>query len=166
MSMNELLIFTVLFTTCVAAFTDVYEGMIIPNKIVLFGLVSGFTLQIANGNFIESFVGFIGAFGIMMIFYLLGALHAGDVKLLAVLGIYTGLSAYVVLLIYVGIAGMIILFGMFLYRNRHWATKTSIQNIINLRQFPEFSISKGKKFVPYAPAIFLGTVLYIFTLVV
>lgn len=84
----------------------------ISNKLIIIGAVSGIVMQvirIINNCRIEDYITGAGTgFLIMLGFYLLKAVGAGDVKLMCVLGLLIGRGMLINLLIMSGISGIIV----------------------------------------------------------
>lgn len=127
----------------VVAFIDYYYS-IIPNKILLFGIIATISLNILY-NFPSSFLN--GALGLIIgggIFFIIalitkGAMGGGDIKLMGMLGFSLGWK-YIILITFLSF-----IIGAFI----------SIILII-------LKIKSRKDYIPFAPFIFLATVISIF----
>lgn len=76
----------------VASWFDI-KSRIVPNQLVLVGLIAGILINAwvnTPGRFSFCFYGFLIGFGIMVVPYALNWLGAGDVKLFAVVGLFLG----------------------------------------------------------------------------
>jgi len=71
-----------------ALYTDI-KTFKISNRCVIAGLVAG-CLLLLKGELKEYLLGFIVGFSVMFLLYVVGAIGAGDVKLMAVLGLLLG----------------------------------------------------------------------------
>ncbi|MDO3408638.1 A24 family peptidase [Saccharibacillus sp. CPCC 101409] len=91
--MNEILAYIGCACFLLAAFVTDIRFSKIPNKLSLPFIVSGFLYQgLAHGwgGLLFSAKGFAAGFAVLLILYLLGAVGAGDVKLFAGIGAWTG----------------------------------------------------------------------------
>lgn len=75
----------------VISFID-YKLKIIPNQLVIFGSIIGLALNIVNFNqsFLTGIVGMVIGGGIFLIIALVGPMGGGDIKLMAMLGLFFG----------------------------------------------------------------------------
>src|SRR5947209_16596100 len=90
-----------------AAFTDV-KARLIPNRLTYSAVVAGFALQgMLHGlnGLLLSAEGAVLFGGVFMLFYIVRAMGAGDVKLAAALGSIVGLSATRPLMFATALAG-------------------------------------------------------------
>lgn len=100
----------------VVAFIDL-EHQIIPNKVNLFGFISGITLNLFIGNLslLNMFLGFLVSGGLLFLIALLsrGGMGHGDIKFAAVMGIFLGwqlvLLALLIAFILGGLGGIALL---------------------------------------------------------
>lgn len=92
-----------------AAVTDVRERRI-PNGVILFGAGTAVALSAleAGGLPASSLLGLVVALAITFPVFALGALGAGDAKLLAAVGAFMGVGGLLPVLLYTGIAGGIL----------------------------------------------------------
>lgn len=153
-----------------AVFTDVMCRKI-PNKLIVIGLLLGVFFQIfyfGLGGFISALGGFFLGFSLLLPFYFLRIMAAGDVKLMAMVGCFVGISDIV------GVVLGTLLAGGFLSLLFSLRSKSVRQLLLNVRIVSMLGISKvmsGKAPVndgivgsvgtlPYAMAIAFGTAGY------
>jgi prepilin peptidase CpaA len=99
-----------------AAYTDIRFRRI-PNLLVIAGLLSGIIVRIITEGItkglLEAAIGTAAGFLIMLLFYMVGAIGAGDVKLFGAIGAISGLwvtmSAITYSVLFAGLIGLIIL---------------------------------------------------------
>lgn len=78
-----------------AATTADLKWQRIPNELILFGLLTGTLLRAESGGVrgvVEGILAGIMTITVFYIFYIIGAVGAGDIKLLAVIGLTVGFS--------------------------------------------------------------------------
>jgi prepilin peptidase CpaA len=160
-----------LIVLAVATFTDLRSRRI-PNWLVLPFLAAGIGVSgwLHGWHGIgQSFAGLALALVIFGIFFWMGGMGAGDVKLCAAIGAWIGPGQLVVALIMTGIAGGVMVLG--------WALVSGFSNELfggsadivfgskerGMRSSPEMALSNPlKRKMPYAPAIAIGTLLSFF----
>lgn len=96
----------------IAVVTDVRERRI-PNRLTLTGGLLGILLgAVAVGGFpVFSLTGAVAALMVSFPFFALGALGAGDAKLLAMVGTFVGPSGLLPVVLYGGVAGGLLALG-------------------------------------------------------
>jgi prepilin peptidase CpaA len=156
-----------LFFSLGMAWTDVRTHRI-PNLLNLFCALSGLGYQFGArglGGLGEGLLGLLVGFSLMIAFYLLGGMGAGDVKALAALGTWLGPWNTLWLFIFMGLSGLPLIIFFLWYRGLLW---TKIRQawgfLVNLALFRTLSRSrpnptKPKESIPYAVAIASGMVL-------
>jgi prepilin peptidase CpaA len=140
----------------------------IPNSIVIIALVGGIAVNTAFGGpkgLLLSLGGFVLAFALMLLFHLLGAMGAGDVKLFGAIGAVVGLSHVLPTLMVVAITGG----ALALFKMIH--TRTTRTTLLNVGQFflgsvagygaPRFAASAADRgrTIPYGVAICVGSLI-------
>lgn len=116
---HHLLFIAVLST---ASFVDLHER-IIPNELVLFGLVAGLVLLLAapypEKSWLHALYGGAAGFGFLLLLALLvpGGMGFGDVKLSAVLGLFTGIHYIGMGMIFSFLLGGLISAGLLVMRS-------------------------------------------------
>lgn len=141
--------------TIVGSFYDV-KFRRVPNWLTFgsFGIALIYnitTLKIHNILFCVC--GFLVGIGLLIIPYILGGMGAGDVKLLGAIGSIVGYKNIICIFIYTAISGMLL--GIIWMLSK----PDRLKFLITTGQVSP-TIEKKEK-VPYAIAIFLGTVVYI-----
>lgn len=155
----------------------------IPNRLVLIGIVLGLLLQLllphGDGLFAPAHAGSIGlvqalagfgvGLGIMSPFYLLRIMGAGDVKLVAVTGLFLGPQGVLAAVLLTFLAGGVLALCVALYRGVLTRTMTNIRFLLTHSMVQSsaggsarielYAPSAGK--LPYAFAIAGGTVFHV-----
>ncbi|HSH75172.1 MAG TPA: prepilin peptidase [Longimicrobiales bacterium] len=90
----------------VAVTTDLRERRI-PNRLTVTGALAAVALSTFEGSgaFGASLAGMLAALGLSIPFFALGAVGAGDAKLLAAVGAFVGIGGLVPVLLYSAVAG-------------------------------------------------------------
>ncbi|MBT8138046.1 MAG: A24 family peptidase [Gammaproteobacteria bacterium] len=152
----------------IATCDDLIEHRI-PNAVVLWGIV----LALGIGGLTGGHVGFIGAIsglllgGLMLLpFYVLGGMGAGDVKLMAMAGAFLGPAATIVAVVVTLVAGLVL--GLSVVGI--WLLLRSAPGLVALAQLrshlprslrPAYPGTKPAHF-PYAAAIATGAAVAVF----
>ena len=95
----------------------------IPNYLTLGTALAGLLFQAAFHGFSGLGSGLLGlalGFFLMLPFYLLGGMGAGDVKALAALGVWLGPGLTLMLFVYMAIAGGLMALGVIIYKGLLW----------------------------------------------
>jgi prepilin peptidase CpaA len=143
----------------------------IPNSITYSGIVSGLLLRTAVGGWLgakEALAGGLLAGGVFLLFFLVKAMGAGDVKLIAAVCSWSGLHQAWVILIATALAGGVV---AVVYMVMYGRVGRTLRNIGILARFhlasglqphPEISLENARCIrMPYAVAIAAGS-LYAF----
>jgi prepilin peptidase CpaA len=140
----------------------------IPNYLTLGGALAGLGFQLgAHGwpGLEDGLAGLGLGLGLLLGPYLLGGMGAGDVKACAALGAWLGLWRSLILFIYMGIWGGVIILALFLWQGRLWAGLRQewhfLLNWYLCRPFdgkppPPGSLTRAT--IPYGAAMALGMV--------
>ncbi len=156
----------------IAAVTDIRSRRI-PNWLVLPGLGLGLALNALLFGWAGAKVSVSGAglaFGIYVAFYLLHAMGAGDVKLMAAIGAIAGLKAWLLIFFFTAIAGGVVAFALLLIKGRFRRTLLNVSIMLHqlsLFQAPyhateELDVRSGKALrLPHGVTIALGTITYL-----
>lgn len=102
---------------------------------------------------LNSLLGFIVGIALLFIPYLLGAMGAGDVKLLGAIGSLIGFKDVTLVFIYSTLCGLFLGLIWIILRPGHFKFLITTAQVLP-------AIDKSQKF-PYGIPIFLGTILYI-----
>ena len=155
-----------LICAMIGAVSDIRAGRI-PNWLTYGGLVVGLTLRtILEGwrGLGQGAAGILAGGGIFFLFYLVRGMGAGDVKLMAAVGAWTGVRPAVVVMIATAVAGGILGVVYMVFYRRVGSTVRNISELIRfhltsgIRPHPEVSLSDpGSIRVPYGLAIAMGT---------
>ena len=141
----------------------------IPNIITAPAIISGITLSVvASGRdgLVSSLLGMAIGGGILLVFYILGGMGAGDVKLMAGIGALAGYPLILPVLFFMGVAGGILAVGKMVarYGRRHRPREVGLTDQparATLGQVAQDDLPGGsvmKETMPYGVAIAAGTV--------
>ncbi len=149
-----------------AAFTDVRSGRI-PNRLAYGALLLGLAVRTVVGGWSGLLEGLLAALicgGVFLVFFVMGGMGAGDVKLMAAIGGWAGIHEGLIILLATAIAGGILAVAYMMFYRRGADTLRNMGSLVRfhmtsgLRSHPEINIkSSGAIKIPYAVAIALGT---------
>ena len=143
----------------------------IPNAIVLAALLCGLSVNTYFGGshgLLMSLGGFVFAFALMLLFHILGAMGAGDVKLFGAVGSIVGVSLVLPALMTVAITGGALAACKMIY------TRTTRATLLNVGQFfagPltgaglqrfEATAEDRRRTIPYGVAVCVGSLISLF----
>ena len=131
----------------------------ISNYTVVAGLLAGLAIQILRLGGVRGPLGWLAGtaagFGIFLIFYLLGGMGGGDVKLMAALGGCLGTRQILTGALFTAIVGAGAACGKLAWGS--WKRRAG--NRLGKGRVSSASVPARAETIPYAPAIFLGTLL-------
>ena len=171
MDRDSSLLLVALAITVVAATIDLRQHRI-PNWLTYPGMVLGFVLRAVlfgwKGGLLSALAGFLLAGGIMFVFYVVRAMGAGDVKIMAAIGALAGPHQVVTVLLATAICGGVLAIAYALYRRRMVSTIKNLGSVLRFHAWagvqahPELNLDNPAALrMPYGLAIALGT-LYAF----
>ncbi len=153
-----------------SAVVDVRQHRI-PNRLTYPGIVLGFVLRsVVYGwkGFLSALAGFLFAGGVFLLFYLIHAMGAGDVKLVAAVGSLLGPQQAAVVLLATAIAGGVLALLVALFRREMARTLCNLMAVVRfhswagLQAHPQLNLNNPSATrMPYGLAIAAGT-LYAF----
>jgi prepilin peptidase CpaA len=135
-----------LFVGLAASVEDLVRRRI-SNWIPVAACVAGFLCLAWEGGWrgaLSSLGGAVGGFGVFLIFYWLGGIGGGDVKLMAGLGAVLGVERLVAAALWTAACGGVLAAGC--------VTVAAIRNVFVRKPAP----AGAAESIPYAPAIALG----------
>ncbi len=166
------LVLIALMMAITAAVWDVRQHRI-PNWITLPGIVVGMVLRsvlLGWKGLGSAVTGCLLAGGILFLFYVVRAMGAGDVKLMAAIGSLVGPSQVIDIVLATAIFGGAIGVVYALYHGRMWSTIKNVGSILKfhalagVQPHPNFNLDNPEVLrVPYGLAIAMGT-LYVYLL--
>jgi|SRR5689334_10906576 prepilin peptidase CpaA len=146
----------------------------IPNWLTLSGVIAGILLNWfigpPEGGLLYSLAGLGGAFAIYLFLYLLRAMGAGDVKLMAAVGSLVGLERWFGIFFVTAIVGGIMALMLIVVRGRARKTLWNVGFILNEMRYgrpayvsrEELDVRSGKAVgLPHGAVIAVGTIFYI-----
>jgi len=165
------LLLAALLLAFTAAATDLKERRI-PNWLTYPGILLGFAARgVVYGwkaGFLSALLGCLLAGGIMLVFFMVRAMGAGDVKLMAAIGSFVGPRDAATVLVATGICGGVLAIAYALYRRRMLSTLKNVGSVLRFHAWagvqahPELNLDNPTALrMPYGLAIALGT-LYAF----
>ena len=167
------IIFLVLFALVLTAGVVDVKTRRIPNWLVLTGLGLGIALNsllLGWSGLKLSLSGAGLAFAVYFVFYLLRAMGAGDVKLMAAVGALAGPKGWLAVFFFTAIAGGIVAFTLLLAKGRFKQTLLNVSIMLHqLSRFQapyhateELDVRSGKALrLPHGATIALGTIVYL-----
>ena len=149
-----------------AAVVDVKERRI-PNLLTYPAMIAGMVLQTVLHGFkglLSSLEGGLLFGGIFLLFYVVRAMGAGDVKMATALGLMVGIPASLRLMMATGIAGGVIALVIMVFSGRLYRTLRNTVNVVffharyGLKEHPEVNLGNPKAArMPYGLAFAAGT---------
>lgn len=153
-----------------AVFTDMVSRKI-PNRLVLAGIIVGLLVQTfwpGGDGFLSAFKGLLSGFGLFFSLYLLRVMGAGDVKLMAMVGCFTGAPAIFGVVVCTLLAGGMLSLAFSLKMK---AVRQMLRNSIFMLMPGAIKIARDQSSagtvvnsvgtLPYAMAIAIGTAGYL-----
>ena len=154
----------------VAAFWDIRTRRI-PNWLTLAGVILGFSLNMflferPLEGLLYSLKGFGLALGIYMVLYVLHAMGAGDVKLMAAVGAMVGWTDWFGILVLTSVAGAVAGLALVMFKGRLRRTLGNVGIIVTslgrgrapYKETPELDVSSDQGMrLPHGALIALGT---------
>lgn len=156
--MNLMNYISVFFLILVSLTGAIYDWKIrkIPNWLTFGTFFLVLLINICNFNFnwvLNSILGFLLGIALLIIPYLMGAMGAGDVKLLGAVGAITGFKSVIFIFFSSTICGLFLALIWIACKPGHLKFLITTAQVLPV-------VDKWQKF-PYGVAIFLGTILYI-----
>jgi prepilin peptidase CpaA len=105
--LSPVLQIAVLVMVSIASVTDL-RGQRVPNWLTGGGILLALALQTylaGTAGLVHGIGGMLAGFGLLIVFYAIGGMGAGDVKLMAAVGAYVGAKTVVGVFLITGIAG-------------------------------------------------------------
>jgi prepilin peptidase CpaA len=145
----------------------------IPNWLVLTGLIAGITVNSVLFGWPGLKLALSGAgfaFAVYFVFYLLRAMGAGDVKLMAAVGALAGLKGWLAIFFFTAIAGGVVALTLLLAKGRFRQTLLNVSIMLyqlSRLQAPyhateELDVRSGKALrLPHGASIAMGTFIYL-----
>ncbi len=132
----------------------------ISNVIPAAAFLAGMWLQVAEHGWLGAWAGLLGAVtggGVFLVFYILGGMGGGDIKLMAGFGAVLGWHGILEATLWTALCGGlmaagILLFGMAKTFYREHITKSAVR----AEAAGSGELKQSAHFIPYAPAIAVG----------
>ena len=173
MDRDSYLLLVALLLAVTAAILDLQRHRI-PNWLTYPGIVLGFVLRgtlLGWKGLGTALAGCLLAGGIMFLFFMVRAMGAGDVKIMAAIGSLVGPRHAGIVLLATGVCGGLLAIAYALYRRRMMATIKNVGSVIRFHAWagvqphPELNLDNPSALrMPYGLAIALGA-LYSFAAV-
>ena len=181
----KLIIFFVLLFVC--AYTDYKKGKIYNKYLLRFLIVyaliyiieyivvyftDNINLQLLNEKLKDNILGFVVAFAISFVFYLLGIFKGGDAKLLSIVGLCTGMQQlfthFSAIMIVAGVAALFVLIKHKILFKRLKRVFLYFRGLILTGCFEKYTTDEDNNVrFPFAVYILLGEIaLYIFSIII
>ena len=164
--MDKYLLLCALTIATVGAVKDV-RGRRIPNWLTYSGLLTALLVRIVVGGWAGlrgGLAGMLLAGGIFFLFFLLGGMGGGDVKLMAAVGAWVGFDQVGILLVVSAIAGGLLAAGYMLVHKQIFETLRNTLELVRhhltagFEPHPVLNLRQaGTLRLPYGVAIAIGT---------
>ena len=171
MGRESLLFLAALLISVVAAVIDLRQHRI-PNWLTYSGLLLGVAMRgvfLGWKGLLSALLGCLLAGGVMLVFYMVRAMGAGDVKIMAAIGAWIGPREAVNVLLATAICGGVLAIAYAIYRKRMVSTLRNVGSVLRfhawagVQSHPELNLDNPSALrMPYGLAIALGA-LYAFT---
>jgi prepilin peptidase CpaA len=135
------------------------------NKVLLYALVYAVIIQVlrhGSGGFINSISGIFTGLAIMIPFYLLGGIGAGDVKFTATVGAFTSWLFMLYAIFLTSVAGAVIALGVLIKRRNIIKNIKETATLNRKERIEEIQNPESEKTIPYCLAITIGTIWAVF----
>jgi len=149
------------------AYSDVRSGRI-PNRMTYGALLAGLAARFFVSGWTGVLEGILATLicgGVFLLFFMLGGMGAGDVKLMAAIGCWAGIRQGLITMLATAIAGGLLAVGYMVFYHRASRTIHNMGSLLRfhltsgLRSHPEINLkSPDAVKIPYAVAIAMGTV--------
>ncbi len=152
------------------AYMDVRSARI-PNRLTYGALLAGLVVRFFLGRWGgvlgvgEGLLAALLCGGIFLVFFMLGGMGAGDVKLMAAIGCWAGIRQGLITLLATAIAGGLLAVAYMVFYRRASRTIHNLGSLLRfhltsgLRSHPEINLKSSDAIkMPYAVAIAIGTV--------
>lgn len=158
--------FVLLFWLALIAVHD-FRRRIVPNWLVLSGAVAAlaqlaFGFQPVGIGWSEALLGFAAGFGVLLLFYALGVMGAGDVKFAGALGLWIGPAA--LFPVWIGGSLLAAAHGILWLALQRWPLFPRLALLLSRqRATAEGAVPIGRRarFVPYAAYLSLATAVWL-----
>jgi prepilin peptidase CpaA len=159
---------TLLLLVSIAAVNDLATRKI-PNRLLLIGLACALLLRLLSTHpgtaLLTALGGMLAGLAIFLPFYLLRGMAAGDVKLMAVIGAFTGAEDALLIAVMAWCAGGVMALAIVLTRGRLRLVLDNLKNmlasLIHGRSAFVSEPQQGAGSMPYGVAIAAGTVVFL-----
>lgn len=139
----------------------------IPNWLTYGSLLAAFAVRLAVSGWPGLKLGLLGMMvgaAILIVFFLLGGMGGGDVKLMAAVGAWVGGGRILEILAAAAVSGAVIGVGVVLVRRRGLQTVFNVVELFRhhmtsgLKRHPDLNIQESSALrIPFGPAIAIGT---------
>lgn len=163
-----MLILVITVVTVLSAAIYDYRSRLIPNVITFAAMLTGLVLHSAHTGWNGLWFSFAGlglGGGMLLVFYLLGGMGAGDVKLLASVGALLGsekvFAAFVVTVMAGGLLALVQLIRAYSFKSIFSRIKNSVRGFSYQKHFclDDKIENPIKNTLPYGVAIAIGTLI-------
>jgi len=163
-----MLILVITGVTVLSAAIHDHRSRLIPNRITFAAMLAGLVLHGVHAGWSGlwfSFTGLALGGGMLLFFYLLGGMGAGDVKLLAGVGALIGVekvfAAFILTVIAGGLLALVQIIRQDAFKNIFSRIKNSARDFSYQKHFrlDDKSEAPGKNTLPYGVAIAIGTLI-------
>ena len=150
-----------LLVVSIAAVNDLATRRI-PNRLLLVGLAGALLLHVLSGEpgaaLLSALGGMLLGLAVFLPFYLMRGMAAGDVKMMAVVGFFTGPTEAFQIAIFTWCAGGVMALLLIVLRSRLRLAFVNVGDLLSGKALPQ---SAGS--MPYGVAIALGTIVVLVT---